>query len=36
MAADPEAVDFEADYGKDELFGGRGLSEPIKTIEVIN
>ncbi len=27
-------VDFAEDYGKDELFGGKSLTEPIKTVEV--
>lgn len=33
-AIDDDAVDFLRDYDKDEAFGGKGLRDPINTIQV--
>lgn len=32
-AGEPDEVDFMKDYEKDEVFGGKGLRDPVATIE---
>lgn len=35
VADEDDAVDFLRDYDKDEVFGGKGLRDPINTIQVL-